>query len=376
MYSGQGGKMNVLRQLKIFGLLLLLAGLLLTACGQAAPPAAEPAPTEPPAAEEAAVEEPAAAEAPTELKIALILDTAIESPWNTAFLQALERLQAEKPHGLTISYDLTESVAQPDHERVLREYANSGEYPIIWAHSAFSDAVGLLKDEYPELLWVVTGAGNSPDPVGGNVYWLDAYTHEPAYLMGIIAGMMTESNIIGAVAAFPFPNVNIGLNAFVAGAKSVNPEVEAKVTYIESWFDPPKAKESAEAQIAAGADFIYAERFGVFDAAAEKGILAFGNQVDQHDVAPEVVVTSAAIRFDPAAKFIIDEWWNYETQGTPYDAPQKPIIFFMKEGGSEIAPYYEFEDKLPPEVLEAVEKAQAEIMAGTLEVPINDAPFE
>jgi basic membrane lipoprotein Med (substrate-binding protein (PBP1-ABC) superfamily) len=363
--------MKVLPQVKMVGVVLLLAGLSLTACAQAVPPADTPAPTEAPVEEESAP-----AEEPTELKIALVLDTAIESPWNTAFLQTLERLQAEKPHGLTISYDLTESVPQPDHERVLREYADSGEYPIIWAHSAFADAVGLLKDEYPDLLWVVTGAGNSPEPLGGNAYWLDAYIHEPAYLMGIIAGMMTESNVVGAVAAFPFPNVNIALNAFVAGAQSVNPEVEAKVTYIESWFDPPKAKESAEAQIAAGADFIYAERFGVFDAAAENGILAFGNQVDQHDVAPEVVVTSAAIRFDPAAKFIFDEWWNHETQGTPYDAPQKPFIFFMKEGGSEIAPFYEFEEKLPPEVLEAVAKAQAEIKAGTLEVPINDAPFE
>ena len=76
--------------------------------------------------------------------------------------------------------------------------------------------------------------------------------------------------MIGAVAAFPFPNVNLPLNGYIEGAKSVNPDVEAKVTYLESWFDPPKGRESAAAQLAAGADFIYAERFGPFEAVSEK----------------------------------------------------------------------------------------------------------
>jgi basic membrane protein A len=315
-----------------------------------------------------------AVKAPTELKIALVLETAVESPWNTAFLQSLERVQQEKPHGLTISYDMTESVAMADAERVLRQYADSGKYQIIWAHSGFSDAVNVLKKQYPNLLWVVTGAGN--DPVGENAYWIDAYLHEPSYLMGIIAGKMTKTNVLGVVAAYPFPNVNIQVNGFIEGAKSVNPNVDVKVTYIESWFDPPKAKESALAQIAAGADFILAERFGVFDAAKEKGIFAFGSQVDQYDVAPEVVLTSAVIRFDPALKYIIEEWWNHETQGKAYNAPTQAVIYFMKDGGSDIAPFHGNESKISKEALEAVQQAKAKIMDGSLKVPVNPAKPE
>ena len=373
-------------------LLLLVAALLIAACGSAPAAeqpaaaeeaAAEEAPAEEAAAEEAAAEEstaaeePAAEEAamPTELKIAAIFISPVEEPWNTSLLQTMERLQAEKPHDLTITFDYTENVAPPDAERVLRQYADSGNYQIIWAHSSYSDQVSVLQEEYPDILWAVSGSGNSP--LGGNAYWADVFVHEPAYLTGIIAGMMTESDVIGAVAAFPFPNVNVPLNAYIAGAKSVNPDVTAQVTYIESWFDPPKAKESASAQIAAGADFIYAERFGPFEAAQEKeGVLAFGHFVDQNSIAPDVVVTSALARWDPSARTIIDAWWEHATQDAPYNAPNEAIIFSMQEGGSELASFHDFVDTLPQEVQEAVEQASADIAAGELEVPYNEAPIE
>ena len=342
--------MTMWRKWSIFVVLVTLLGSLLTA----APAAAQPV-----------------AENPTELNIAAIFISPVEEPWNTSWLQTIDRLKAEKPHGLTINLDYTENVAPPDAERVLRQYAETGKYQIIWAHSAFGDAVKVLKDEYPDILWAYSGSGN--EPLGGNAYWTDVFVHEPAYLAGIIAGKMTKSNVIGAVAAFPYPNVNLPLNAYIAGAKSVNPDVEAKVTFIESWFDPPKAKESALAQIAAGADFIYAERFGPFEAAREKGVLAFGHFVDQNSVTPEVVVTSALALWDPATKTVIDAWWDHVTQGKPYDAPTERIVFTMKDGGSDLAPYHNFADQLPKDVIEAVEKAKAEIMAGTLEVPFNEA---
>ncbi len=323
----------------------------------------------------AALVGPAAAQAPTELKIAVIYGSPIESPWNTAFIQSMDRIKAEKPRGLNISFDYTESVKRPDAERILRDYANSGKYQIIWAHSTFADAVLLLQKRYPDLMWVVTGGGN--EALKDNGYWFDAVTHEPAYLQGVIAGMMTKSNIIGGVAAFPFPNENIPMNAFVAGAKSVNSAITAKVTYIGSWFDPPKAKESARAQIAAGADMIFATRFGVFEAAAENNVLVFGYMVDQHDVSPKTVVTSSMVRFDPSIKFAIEEWWAFKTQGKRYDAPKsQPIVFTMAQGGSALSPYHAFQSKLPKEILARVEQIKADIMSGKLTVPLNSAPLK
>ena len=168
------------------------------------------------------------------------------------------------------------------------------------------------------------------------------FVHEPAYLMGIIAGSMTESDVIGAVAAFPFPNVNLPLNGYIEGAKSVNPDVEAKVTYIESWFDPPKGRESAAAQFAAGADFIYAERFGPFEAVSEKpNSFAFGHFVDQNSLAPEIVVSSAIAKWDPSISAAIDGWWAHAAEGATYNAPTERIVFTMKDGGADLAPYHD-----------------------------------
>ena len=87
----------------------------------------------------------------------------------------------------------------------------------------------------------------------------------------MIAGKLTKSNTIGTVAAMDIPEVDRLVNAFCAGAKEANPAVKCKVTFIGSFFDPPKAKEAALAQISAGVDAIYAERFGVIEAAQEKG---------------------------------------------------------------------------------------------------------
>jgi basic membrane protein A len=317
--------------------------------------------------------QPVTGEAPTELNVAAIFLSPVEEPWNTSWLQAWDRVKAVQPHGLSIDVQYTENVAPPDAERVLREFASAGTYEIIWAHSSFSDAVKVLKDEFPEILWAVSGSGN--EGLGGNVYWADVFVHEPAYLMGIIAGKMTQTNVIGAVAAFPFPNVNLPLNAYIAGAQSVNAEVEVKAAYIESWFDPQKAKETAEAQLSAGADFIYAERFGPFEAVqAKPETFAFGHFVDQNSLAPEVVVTSALALWDPSINVVIDAWFDHVTKGTPYSAPTDRVVFLMKDGGADIAPYHDVESLISQDVKDAVAQAREEIVAGTLEVPANEEP--
>jgi basic membrane lipoprotein Med (substrate-binding protein (PBP1-ABC) superfamily) len=107
----------------------------------------------------------------------------------------------------------------------------------------------------------------------------------------MLAGGLTKSNKVGVVGGYPVPEVNRLVNAFIAGAKEVNPVVEVLVNFINSWFDPAAAKEAALAQIDAGADVLYAERFGVIEAAEEKGLFAFGNMSDQNEL-PEFVVSS------------------------------------------------------------------------------------
>ena len=313
-----------------------------------------------------------AADKPKEVNIAIILISVMEEPWNTALIQSLERVKKEKPDGLDVKWDVVaENVFPPDSERVMNGVAKTGKYDIIWAHSTYSDAVEILAPKYPEILMVFSGSGNKG--LGGNAYWVDSFVHESAYLLGIIAGMMTETNTIGAVAAYPYPNVNSPVNAYLEGARSVNKATKIKMTYIDSWFDPPKAKEATLAQIAAGADFIYAERFGPFEAVKEKGKLAFGHFVDQNSLAPDIVVSSTIALWDRCIKYVIKDWYNHVTKGTPYNAPKERILFLMADGGADIAPYHSLGDKIPQPVKDAVDKAHQAIKDGKLKITMNEA---
>jgi basic membrane protein A and related proteins len=311
---------------------------------------------------------------PTELNIAAIFVSALEEPWGLTWKQALDQVATEKPHGLNIKLDYTENVYGADTERILRQYAQSGKYQIIWAHSSYSDEVGKLRKEYPNILWVVAGAPN--EAPGGNQYFVNMQVYEPAYLMGMLAGLMTKSNVIGAVGAFPYEDVNTPLNAFFAGAKKVNPKIQTKMTYIESWYDPAKAAEATRAQIAAGADYIYAERFGVFEAAKAGNAFAFGHFGDQNDMAADVVVSSAVANWKPDITYILDEYWKFATTGAPYNAPTKQIWFHMSDGASTLAPYHGFESKIPDGVKQQVKAAEDAILAGTLQVPFNADPVK
>ncbi|MFA5809844.1 MAG: BMP family protein [Thermoleophilia bacterium] len=344
---------------------LLLIGLLASGC---ATPAATP--TEAPAA--APTEAPAAG--PTELNIAAIFASEVEQAFVMSFLQSLDRVKADAPHGLKITLDYTEKVYGADTDRILRDYAASGKYQIIWAHSAsYADSVGPMSAAFPDIMWVAAMASNEG---GGNKYFVDLMTHEPAYLMGMLAGLTTTTNMIGVVAAYPIPNIAVPSNAFFDGARAVNPDVEVRVSYIESWYDPPKAAEAARAQIVAGVDRIYADRIGVFDAAREGGALAFGSFEDQNAMAPDVVVTSTVAKWDPDIRYIIEEWWIHATTGKPYDAPSTATWFTMAEGGSDLAPLYGFESTLPADVTEKVMQAKQDILDGKLVIQFNETPPE
>jgi basic membrane protein A len=348
----------------LVGFLLVLV-LLLTACGSGAaeePNAGEPAADEP-AADGAAMEEP------TELNVAAILSIGLESTWDSTFYEAFQRVQGENPHGVTIN-DLvyTEGAWGEEAETVLRQYAETGEYDIIFAQASFTDQIKNLMDEYPDILWVVSGSGN--EFLGKNVYVIYMRIHEPSYLEGMLAGAMTETNVIGVVGLFPADDVNDDANAFIAGAKSVNPDVEAKVTFIESWYDPAKAQEATNAQIAAGADFIL-QGGEVYEVCTDAGIYCFARYADSNFMAPESVLASALGYWDPAIEYIIDEWWNFKTTGEPYDAPSEAVWFSMAEGGSDLSAFHDLESMIPADVLEMIETARQEILSGDLVVPLN-----
>jgi basic membrane lipoprotein Med (substrate-binding protein (PBP1-ABC) superfamily) len=195
----------------------------------------------------------------------------------------------------------------------------------------------------------------------------DNYIQDASYLTGIIAGAMTKSKNIGMVGGFPIPEVNRLMHAFMAGVKETAPDTRFQVAFIGSWFDPPKAKETAFAQIDAGADVMYAERFGVSDAAKERKILSIGNVIDTQADYPETVVASALWHFEPT----LDNAIKRVKEGV-FKAENYGIYSFMKEGGCSIAPLGTFEGKVPAEAMAKVAEKEAAIKAGKFIVEIND----
>lgn len=302
------------------------------------------------------------AEAEEKFKVAAIFQTAIEEPWDGVIHLACLKAQEE----LGIEYEFTEKVAAADFEMVLREYAERGFDLIVGdAFLAGEEPARRVARDYPEIAFAF---GSEFGLVAPNFSVFDNWIHEPAYLCGVIAGKLTKTNTLGVVAAIPIGEVNRLVNAFKAGAKSVNENIKLKVAYIGGWFDPPKAKEATLAQIEAGADLIFAERFGVFEACKENDILAFGNMSDQNELAPDVVITGPVWDMYPTIKFAIDM-----IKKDAWVAMDLKDWSMMANGGARLAPFHGFEDKLPADVIELVKELEAKIMNGTFRVPVDES---
>ena len=300
-------------------------------------------------------------QAQTKLKVAAIYTVPVEQQWVSRIDKALKAAVARGE----IEYVFSENVANADYERVMRGYAEKGNQLIVGEAFAVEAAARKVAKDYPKVSFLL---GSSGKPQAPNFSVFDNYIQEPAYLSGMIAGGMTKTNKIGMVGGFPIPEVNRLMNAFMAGAKETNPKVEFMVIFINSWFDPPKAKEAAFAMIDKGADVMYAERFGVSDAAKEKGKLAIGNVIDTQDKYPDTVVVSALWNMEPtidrALKMVKDGKFSAEDYGT-YST--------MKFKGSELSPLGSFAKKVPADLVAKVEAKQKAILAGTFTVKVDDS---
>jgi basic membrane lipoprotein Med (substrate-binding protein (PBP1-ABC) superfamily) len=301
-----------------------------------------------------------AARAAAGLKVAAVFATPVEEPWvhqiHVALMQAKEKLG--------IDYKWSEHVESSDYERVLRQYARGGTQLIMGDAFAAEEVARKVAKQFPEVAFVF---GSGSGPVDPNFSVFDNWIHEPAYLCGLIAGKMTKTNTVGTVAAMDIPEVARLTNAFYQGAREANPNVKRKTTFIGSFFDPPKAKEAALAQIAAGVDVIYAERFGVIEAAKEKGILAISNMSDQSELAPDTVITGPVWDMWPTVQAAVKQ-----VQAGAYTAADFGAFSLMAKGGSYLAPFHGWDAKLPADVKKLVADKQAAILDGSFRVNVDE----
>jgi basic membrane protein A len=252
----------------------------------------------------------------------------------------------------------------PDSARVIQDFAEKG-YDIIFATSfGYMDSVIEVAADYPETYFEHCTGYKTAENVG--IY--DGRGYQGWYLAGIVAGEMTENNILGYIAPYPIPEVVRNMNAFALGAQSVNPDVEVHPIWIFAWVDPPKEREAAEALFDLGADVIARESDSTEadKLAQEKGIYVIGYNSDvARDQAPDAFLTAPIWHWDvfyrKAVQDVATGTWTNE-----------PVWWGMKEGILSLAPIADF---VPADVVSQVEDELARILAGEFDVfegPITD----
>ena len=292
------------------------------------------------------------------IKVAAIYTLPVEQQWISRIHKALNTA-AESG---AIEYTYSENVANTDYERVMREYAEQGQNLIVGEVFGLERAARKVAKDYTDTAFLM---GSSFGPVAPNFSVFDNWIHEPSYLTGMVAGSMTKSNVIGMVGGYAIPEVNRLMHAFMDGARDVNPDVKFLVNFIDSWYDPPKAKESAFAMMDAGADIMYAERFGVSDAAVERGVKAIGNVIDTSADYPGTILASAIWHMEAT----IDKAIANAASGN-FEAADYGQYSFMAFGGGSLVLD---ESLVPGDVASAVKAKEQEILDGLFRVNVNDA---
>ncbi|PKM49603.1 MAG: BMP family ABC transporter substrate-binding protein [Firmicutes bacterium HGW-Firmicutes-7] len=206
------------------------------------------------------------------------------------------RLYLEEQLGVKTIYK--ESVPETqDVEQEIRNMIDQGATAIFATSFGYMDYVAKISKEYPEVAFFHCSGYLTTDNMAnyfGRIY-------QARYLSGIVAGLKTETNEIGYVAAFPIPEVVRGINAFTLGAQSVNPDVVVKVTWTSTWYDPAKEKEAAIALLDGGVDIIaqHQDTTGPQQAAEERGAFSIGYNTDMSTMAPKAYMTAPIWNWGP-----------------------------------------------------------------------------
>jgi simple sugar transport system substrate-binding protein len=265
----------------------------------------------------------------------------------------LGRLQLEKETGVTTSF--VENVPEgPDAERVIREMAKRGDKVVFATSFGFMNYALKVSKTFRKTAFVhATGY-----KMGKNMGLVNARFYEGRYLTGVIAGEMTKSNVLGYVAAFPIPEVMQGINAFIQGARSVNPKAELRVIWVNSWFDPGKERQAALTLLSQEADVIthHTDSTAVVQAAEDQGKYAFGYHSDMAKYGPKAHLTATTHLWGDyyvkTVKEVLAGTWTPTSVWGGY-----------KEGMIALAP---LNDAIPAELQDRIREMEKQMTAGTL----------
>lgn len=318
----------------------LISVAALAACGQQEAPA--PQATLAPEAADAAQ----AASGPLQIGFMYVSPIG-DGGWT--YQHELGRQAVQAKFGDQVETSFVESVPEgPDAERILRDMAGQGKQLIFATSFGFQEYVQKAAADLPSVKFEHATGYKQAD----NVAVYDSKTFEGAYLAGIVAGGMTQTNTVGVVASVPIPEVVRNVNSFVLGAQSVNPAVQAKVVWVNEWFSPPKEAEAANSLLNGGVDVMYQNTNSpaVLKVAEERGAYAFGKDGDMSAFAPKAHLGSAVINWEPYYTKVVQDTLAGQWQGGNY-------WWGVKEGAMDLI-------KVPDSVPQAIQDQVATVKAG------------
>jgi basic membrane protein A and related proteins len=300
---------------------------------------------------------------PPPLRIGFVYVSPVsEAGWT--YQHHIGRAQMEKALTGRVVSTFVEKVPEgADAERVIRDLASQGHRLIFTTSFGYMEPTIKVAREFPEVAFEhATGY-----KVGPNVSTYNARFYEGRFLAGIIAGRTTRSNTLGYVAAVPIPEVLQGINAFTLGARSVNPAVQTRVIWTNSWFDPGRERDAALTLISQGADVLthHTDSSAVPQAAEARGAHAVAYHSDMSQAAPTRQLAA-----------VTHHWGHYYEQRalTVLEGKWKPGSVWggMREGFVKLE---KIAASVPAEVRELIKAREAELVAGRLHPftgPISD----
>ena len=261
------------------------------------------------------------------------------------------RQQVEEAYGDKVETIFVESVPEgPDAERVMRNMAKSGADIIFATSFGYMNSMAKVAKDFPDVAFEhATGYKRSDNMA---TYGLRLY--QARHVQGIIAGMMTKTNKICYVGAFPIPEVIREINTYYLGAKKMNPDVEIIITWVNTWYDPGKESQAAEVMMADGCDMVaqHTDSPAPLQAAQAKGKLGFGQASDQITFAPKAQLTAT-----------IDNWGPYyiERVGAVMNGTWETGDYFghMNDNSVQMAPFTNMPDNVAAKAQEVKDAISA-----------------
>lgn len=276
-----------------------------------------------------------------------------DQAWNAGAYAGL--LAIRDSMGAEISHIQTKTPAE--FEENFRQYGAQG-YRLVVGHGfEFQDAAARVAPDFPNTVFACT-SGNATGP---NLAGMNFAFEEASFQAGMIAAHLSKTGVVGAIGGTELPPVRASFIAFERGAKLVRPDITVLTAYLGTWDDVAAGKEQALAQVARGADILFqnadAAGLGIFAAAREKNVLAFGANANQNDLAPDHIIGSVFIDLPKALLYVAREAQRPHFTGSVYQLG-------LRAGVVSLVMNPRFADRIPADLKARVDSVGTAIIEG------------